>query len=125
MHPLDPEVRRALAARIRYYNEMGIYDFYRRPPSASSFAVDESAVGVAAQIFESGEEMSPRKAAATATAVIEENISELIALKPEQNVSDPVQALKIIREDLGDCTRCVLHKQGRKQIVFEIGRAHV
>ena len=31
---LDPELRRALAARIRYYNEMGIYDFYRRPAVA-------------------------------------------------------------------------------------------
>ena len=62
--------------------------------------------------------MSPRKAAAVA---IEENIFEVIALKPEQSVSDPVQALKIIREDLGDCTRCVLHKQGRKQIVFGVG----
>ena len=28
---LDPDLRAALAARIRYYNEMGIYDFYRRP----------------------------------------------------------------------------------------------
>ncbi len=32
-----------------------------------------------------------------------------------------MKALKIIREDLGDCTRCVLHKQGRKQIVFGVG----
>jgi len=31
---LDPELRRALAARIRYYNELGIYDFYQRPVSA-------------------------------------------------------------------------------------------
>ena len=30
---LDPELRAALAARIRYYNEMGIYDFYRQPVS--------------------------------------------------------------------------------------------
>ncbi len=65
--------------------------------------------------------MSPRKSAATATEVVEEAIPELIALKPEQNVTDPVKALKIIREDLGDCTRCVLHKQGRKQIVFGVG----
>ena len=27
----------------------------------------------------------------------------------------------MIREDLGDCTRCKLHKQGRKQIVFGVG----
>jgi len=26
-----------------------------------------------------------------------------------------------IREDLGDCTRCKLHKQGRRQIVFGVG----
>ena len=65
--------------------------------------------------------MSPRKAAAVALPVVEENIFDAIALKPEQSVSDPVKALKIIREDLGDCTRCVLHKQGRKQIVFGVG----
>ena len=41
--------------------------------------------------------------------------------KPESNVTDPVQALRLIREDLGDCTRCRLHKQGRKQIVFGVG----
>ena len=52
---------------------------------------------------------------------MEENIFEVIAARPEQGVSDPVKALKLIREDLGDCTRCPLHKQGRKQIVFGVG----
>jgi uracil-DNA glycosylase family 4 len=124
---LDPELRRALAERIRYCNEMGIYDFYRRPVSlhteevAAPIAVDEQAVSINP---EPGEEMSPRKATAVAMPVVvegDENIFEVIALKPEQRVSDPVKALKIIREDLGDCTRCVLHKQGRKQIVFGVG----
>ena len=41
--------------------------------------------------------------------------------KPEWSVTDPTDALKIIREDLGDCTRCRLHQQGRKQIVFGVG----
>jgi len=126
---LDPELRRALAARIRYYNEMGIYDFYRRPPSdraveiaAAPIAVDEEGIAVLQQTFVTGVEMSPRKATAVAVSrAVEENIFEVIALKPEQSVSDPVEALKIIREDLGDCTRCVLHKQGRKQIVFGVG----
>lgn len=121
-HVLDPELRRALAARIRYYNEMGIYDFYRRPSPASSLALDEAEIAVSEHTLEPGEEMSPRKTAAVAIPVaIEENIFEAIALKPEQTVSDPARALKIIREDLGDCTRCVLHKQGRKQIVFGVG----
>ena len=125
---LDPDLRRALAARIRYYNEMGIYDFYRQPVSdraegvAAPIAVDEEEIAVSTNQPESGEEMSPRKSAAVAVpVVVEENIFEAIALKPEQSVSDPVKALKIIREDLGDCTRCVLHKQGRKQIVFGVG----
>jgi len=129
---LDPELRRAAAARIRYYNEMGIYDFYRRPLSdrageiAAATIVDEAEIAVLANAGsttqpELGEEMGPRKAASLAMPVPEENIFEVIALKPEQSVSDPVKALKIVREDLGDCTRCVLHKQGRKQIVFGVG----
>ena len=124
LRTLDPELRRALADRIRYYNELGIYDFYRREPSGN---LDRDGMTATAEAKpevqpESGEEMSPRKAAAVAVPVaVEENIFEVLAPKPEQKVSDPVKALKIIREDLGDCTRCVLHKQGRKQIVFGVG----
>ena len=115
---LDPDLRNALAARIRYYNELGIYDFYRREPIPGR---------IEAPLLqpELREEMSPRKSATVAaTSVVEENMLEVIATRPEQKISDPVQALKIIREDLGDCTRCVLHKQGRKQIVFGVGNPH-
>ena len=130
---LDPELRRALATRIRYYNEMGIYDFYRRPLSerggevATSISADEEAINISEHASDPhppdpGEEMSPRKATGVAVPrEVEENVLHVIALKPEQSVSDPVKALKIIREDLGDCKRCVLHKQGRKQIVFGVG----
>jgi DNA polymerase len=120
---LDPETRRAVAERLRFYNELGIYDFYRRTPSE----VAASRLAIAEGIMpdddpESGEQMSPRKAAAVAKPVmVEESAFEVMAPKPEQSVSDPVKALKIIRDDLGDCTRCVLHKQGRKQIVFGVG----
>jgi DNA polymerase len=121
---LDPELRRALAARIRYYNEMGIYDFYRRESSGERAEDIAEPIAVAELPFqpESSQEMSPRKAAAVAVPVaVEENIFEVIAPKPEQGVSDPVKALRLIREDLGDCTRCKLHQQGRKQIVFGVG----
>ena len=94
---LDPELRRALAARIRYYNEMGIYDFYRWPVSvhpeevAAPIAVDEQDIGLSINP-ESGEEMSPRKSTAVAMPVVaEENIFEVIALKPEQNVNHVVE----------------------------------
>ena len=111
---LDPDLRNALAARIRYYNELGIYDFYRREPAP------EQAETTSIQP-ELREEMTPRKSAVAAPSVVEESMFEVIATRPEQKVSDPAQALRIIREDLGDCTRCVLHKQGRKQIVFGVG----
>jgi uracil-DNA glycosylase len=118
---LDPELRRALAARIRYYNEMGIYDFYRRetPGEVATVAAEAAGADAAMPIQpELREEMRLRKAVAVA---VEENIFAVLAPKPEQDVSDPAKALKIIREDLGDCTRCPLHKQGRKQIVFGVG----
>jgi hypothetical protein len=38
---------------------------------------------------------------------------DLLDSKPrvESGVTDPGQALRLIREDIGDCTRCRLSKQ--------------
>ena len=114
---LDPELKRALSERIRYYNELGIYDFYRREGL-------ERADQEASQPFiqpEQREEMSPKRTAVAVRTEPEQNVLEVVSNRLEYGVADPVKALKIIREDLGDCTRCVLHKQGRKQIVFGVG----
>jgi DNA polymerase len=35
--------------------------------------------------------------------------------------ASPADALVAVRVDIGDCTRCKLHGQGRKQIVFGVG----
>ncbi len=101
---LTPQLRRALADRIRYYNELGIYDFYRRETSSTNAEL---------QLLEP----MPSKLK-TVLPVANEDI---VVPPPESKTSDPVQALRLIREDLGDCTRCRLHKQGRKQIVFGVG----
>src|SRR4029450_13045562 len=34
---------------------------------------------------------------------------------------DPFSALSAVRQDIGDCTRCKLHRLGRTQIVFGVG----
>ena len=115
--PLSPELRRALADRIRYYQEMGIYDFYRREGVSAAAVLDPPA----AIPTESREPMPRKSAVAVVPPPAEDNMFEVVSTRPEQNVADPVKALKIIREDLGDCTRCRLHKQGRKQIVFGVG----
>src|SRR5579871_6126551 len=122
--PLSPDARRALANRIRFYQEMGIYDFYRREGGSPVTAETGDSIGGNPEIStqpEQREEMSPRKSAAAVSAPPDENIFEVLTSLPETRVSDPVKALKIIREDLGDCTRCRLHKQGRKQIVWGVG----
>lgn len=123
---LDPDLRRALAERIRFYHEMGIYDFYRRGPTTARTAeVESGSAGATSSVLEPPsemrEEMAARKSAVVQVA--EEDIVEINDPKPEHGVADASAALKLIREDLGDCTRCKLHKQGRKQIVFGVGNA--
>ncbi|MEY2394811.1 MAG: uracil-DNA glycosylase [Acidobacteriaceae bacterium] len=110
---LEPELQRALAERVRYCHEMGIYDFYRRE---SAFPDETLPPTFQSELRE---EMSPKKSAAVAS--IAHSSLAAIAVNPERGVSDPSAALKMIREDLGDCTRCKLHQQGRKQIVFGVG----
>jgi uracil-DNA glycosylase len=120
----DAKLRQALADRIRYYNDLGIYDFYHRA-SAESLEVSEAGAAIIADSSipsEEREEMTSRARAAV-PVVIEEEIFQSASTKPETGVADPSRALKLIREDLGDCTRCRLHKQGRKQIVFGVGNA--
>jgi uracil-DNA glycosylase family 4 len=101
---LDPQLKRALAERIRYYNELGIYDFYRRDISHVETGLAPSRSDTETPEQRDEMKVSPARASSSVEAVV-----------------DPVKALKLIREDLGDCTRCKLHKQGRKQIVFGVG----
>jgi len=105
---LDPQLRRALAERIRYYNELGIYDFYRRKENTPGLQPEQR-------------EPLPRTKAVA--VIVEPDLIEG-TVGPELISTDPAHSLKLIREDLGDCTRCRLHQQGRKQIVFGVGNPH-
>jgi uracil-DNA glycosylase len=119
-HTLEPEVRRALAERVRYCHELGIYDFYRRgtvaPQSTDQASLSRSSASSSQP--ELKEEMAAIKSPVVAT-VAQDNILEMTP-KPEYAATDPAAALQLIREDLGDCTRCKLHK-GRTKIVFGVG----
>jgi DNA polymerase len=120
-HTLDSDLRRALAERVRYCHEMGIYDFYRREPRVSESATGTAEVDdLSSKSMELREEMAAKKSAVVAK-IADESIFRVLTPNPEQAVPDPIAALKLIREDLGECTRCKLHKQGRKQIVFGVG----
>jgi uracil-DNA glycosylase len=113
---LGPDLKRALAERVRYYNELGIYDFYRR----DTRSLIEVPVVTDPPSTPAPEDLMPKRTAAVPVAV-DDRVLEVSTTRPEFGISDPAKALKTIREDIGDCTRCVLHKQGRKQIVFGVG----
>jgi uracil-DNA glycosylase family 4 len=104
---LDPQLKRALTDRIRYYNELGIYDFYRRDRREAAVQIQP-------------EEREPLRRAKAAVATTTVELVE-VSSQPEFGLADPGQGLRAIREDIGDCTRCRLAKQGRKQIVFGVG----
>jgi uracil-DNA glycosylase family 4 len=108
---LDPELRRALAERVRYYREIGIYDLYRRESVRSVESLSSTLQP------EIREEMAAKKSAVAVSAT--KNLVA-IASNPEQGIGDPIAALQLIREDLGECTRCQLHK-GRTKLVYGVG----
>ena len=92
-----------LAAHVNYYREMGIYDFYRQP-------VPE---GGPVQLMES---LAPDVPPTTLMP------KEKLPTRPAES-KDKVAALKIIRDDIGDCTRCRLHER-RTNIVFGVGNVN-
>jgi uracil-DNA glycosylase family 4 len=98
MKELTPELKKAFIDRLSFYRDLGIYDLYRRP------------VRLEDQEMALIENPSPMTKVASTSALT-------ILDRPE----DHQAAMVAIREDLGDCTRCRLHKQGRKQIVFGVG----
>jgi uracil-DNA glycosylase len=90
--PLSPEQKRALAARVDYYRDLGIHSFYRRSEAPAATAVADEIID-----FRTAPPSSPLPI-----------------------IGDKSAALTAIREDIGDCTRCRLSK-GRKNIVFGVG----
>lgn len=99
---LDPQTKKHLAARVKYYKEMGIHDFYRRP-------------------VEEGVELVLQPVADAVLETVPMNAQNPPSLPPV--IGDKPSALKLIREDIGDCTRCRLHK-GRTNLVFGVGNVN-
>ena len=106
-----------IAARMQYYRDLGIYDFYRRGEPLENAPWLEGAGSIAnadeAQSQNSidveDQEISARKPFPSAPAIAE--------------IVDPAkraQALNVIRQDIGECTRCTL-SAGRNKIVFGDG----
>jgi DNA polymerase len=83
-----------LRRRIEYFKDLGVKDLYRREPAVTEVAA----------------------AAAPAPAVMREALVET----PLPSLSPSNDTLIQIGQDIGECTRCQLHK-GRNKIVFGDG----
>ena len=123
---LDPATQQAIAARLRFYRDLGLTEFYRRPVDPVSLRHSEATSTEA-------EPMAPETPGDGANETVSQQPSQetkaIPTRKPVQTTrsegsvspsEDRASALRIIREDIGDCTRCALHK-GRNKIVFADG----
>jgi uracil-DNA glycosylase len=142
--PLHPALREALVERMRFYRELGITDFYRRPVNLSVANEPETtgAPGPSVGTWETADDTSTNSGAPSippplaewvgsheSTSVPNEEIPAIPSRKPTPapaalleiiQPADRAAALQAIRDDIGDCTRCALHK-GRNKIVFADG----
>ena len=133
--PNDQATRDALHARLRFYRELGIGELYRREVDPALWAqadtqADTAVVEAPSQSVSLSRPEPPATPALFSTPDLyseqETDIAprkpfpaappQAAALPPEQHFA----ALKLIREEIGDCTRCALHK-GRNKIVFGDG----
>lgn len=116
------KLKQQLADRLRFYEDLGIYQFYR---DRSRVAPAPAAIETPSAV--SKETALPKPARKIETPPPSPLLPKAIPLPAASGPSLFEAADKIvgdsllkIREDLGECTRCKLHK-GRHSIVFGDG----
>src|SRR5260370_18362524 len=114
--------------RLRYYEDLGIRLFYTdRGPGGASFTGLEAAASAPSPepVFEESELPKPVPKPAPAKVAPVAGHPPLVAPPSGPSLFEGTDKIKDdtllkIREDLGECTRCKLHK-GRNKIVFGDG----
>ncbi len=133
---LDAAIRDALVERVRFYRDLGLTEFYRRP-------VDPALL--LAEAADAVEEQQPASVAVEELVVATSPEPQQDNSQPNYSQEDPpipprapfpaqpkigavvpaadrAAALEVIREEIGNCTRCALHT-GRNKLVFGDGDA--
>jgi uracil-DNA glycosylase family 4 len=124
----SPSLQQKIEDRLRYYEDLGIRLFYTdREPASASFSPQETTASTPspAHVFE--ETVLPKSASKPAPPKGAPVAAHPSLIVPPAGLSlfETVDKIKDdtllkIREDLGECTRCKLHK-GRNKIVFGDG----
>jgi len=122
---LDPQLQGTLAAHIRYFRDLGVFDFYRRSepiPAEESPLILQSVTATATEsslpsFSESKPEM-PRAVPAVRPPAPSPALPILapVPIAPELRAA----ALQAIRDEIGDCQRCPLAPT-RNKLVFGDG----
>jgi uracil-DNA glycosylase family 4 len=101
-----------LAEHLRFYQELGV-------TGVSRDAKWRRRAGAAPELQaidpEAGDRDQPPGPHASA------NREDNAAIVPVTFARSSLELLTAIRDDIGDCTRCKLHAQGRTQVVFGVG----
>jgi DNA polymerase len=134
-------MREALAERMRFYRDLGLTEFYRRPVEAVADLGSDVELGAQEPVLNLSKDPSQlgtwdgsslEHQAQVSPALQPNFIGEEAAIPARKSFQaqpqigaavEPAEraaALQLIREDIGDCTRCALHK-GRNKIVFADG----
>ena len=149
---MDSTTRDALIERVRFYRDLDLTEFYRRPvdPALLHPTDEDLSVGTPALLAQlAAETVEPQITGAPEPAlslpkgsaseawetnsqpVYPQEDQPIPPRKPIQAApqigaevppADRAAALELIREEIGDCTRCALHA-GRHKLVFGDGDA--
>ena len=119
-------MQKKIEDRLRYYEDLGIHFFYKDRGASETAALGDLPGPVASISTFTEEEFSLRKSASVpgpqpqkSPASVAPVASAGVSLFTDvEKIKD--DTLLKIREDIGDCTRCKLHK-GRNKIVFGDG----
>jgi uracil-DNA glycosylase family 4 len=132
----DPATREALVARVRFYRDLGLTEFYRRPVDPALLAqLETESIPLQGPEPDSAQSLGVRDLASESRCTASQpSFQEEPPIRPRNPLpalpeiaatvpaADRISALQLIREDIGDCTRCALHK-GRNKLVFGDGSA--
>jgi len=107
-----------LRAHLRFFRDLGVRELYLDSPAEPSGGRPASAADPREKSPKSSPEPSPDPA-----PELQPEYSDAVSAPqpaPEARKADSAEQLRLIRENIGDCTRCKLH-EGRTQIVFGDG----
>ena len=124
----SPSLQQKIEDRLRYYEDLGIRLFYTdRSPGGATLVAQELIVSAPSPVPVYEETVLPKPTPKSAPAKVAPVAppSPLVVPPTGPSLFETMEKVKdetllMIRENLGECTRCKLHK-GRNKIVFGDG----